>query len=233
MEIPGMSDLIAAEKTLRSTFGFEAFRPGQAEIVETIIAGNDVLAIMPTGSGKSLCYQLPALLRGNLTLVVSPLIALMRNQVAQLRGYGIAAAALNSANDPLENRQIVEQMARGELRLLYVAPERLAKADTIAMLKRANVGLLAVDEAHCISQWGHDFRPEYLTLGKVQAELGGVQTVAFTATADAATRADILGKLFPNEPAVFVHGFDRPEPAADDAGKKHQRPADRGLRAGP
>ena len=210
MEIPGMSDLIAAEKTLRSTFGFEAFRPGQAEIVETIIAGNDVLAIMPTGSGKSLCYQLPALLRGNLTLVVSPLIALMRNQVAQLRGYGIAAAALNSANEPLENRQIVEQMARGELRLLYVAPERLAKADTIAMLKRANVGLLAVDEAHCISQWGHDFRPEYLTLGKVQAELGGVQTVAFTATADAGTRADILGKLFPNEPAVFVHGFDRP-----------------------
>ena len=205
-----MPDLAAAAATLRSTFGFEAFRPGQGEIVETILAGRDVLAIMPTGSGKSLCYQLPALIRGNLTLVVSPLIALMRNQVAQLRGYGVPAAALNSANDPWDNQQITGQMARGELRLVYIAPERLAKADTLALLKRSNVGLLAVDEAHCISQWGHDFRPDYLTLGKVQAELGGVQTVAFTATADAATRSDILDKLFPGAPAVFVHGFDRP-----------------------
>ncbi|HUI15659.1 MAG TPA: DNA helicase RecQ [Xanthobacteraceae bacterium] len=205
-----MFDLAAAQRLLRTTFGFEAFRPGQAEIVAAVLAGRDVLAVMPTGSGKSLCYQLPALLREGLTVVVSPLIALMRNQVAQLRGYGIAAAALNSANDQSENRAVFENIARGELRLVYVAPERLVRPDTLALLKRAKVTLLAVDEAHCISQWGHDFRPEYAALGTVQAALGGVQTVAFTATADAATRTDILGKLFSRPPAVFVHGFDRP-----------------------
>jgi ATP-dependent DNA helicase RecQ len=205
-----MADLAAAQRTLRTTFGFEAFRPGQADIVDAILDGRDVLAVMPTGSGKSLCYQLPALVRDGLTVVVSPLIALMRNQVAQLRGYGVAAAALNSANDASENRSVLDQIARGELRLVYVSPERLVKADTIDLLKRAKVALLAVDEAHCISQWGHDFRPEYAALGAVQVELGGVQTVAFTATADAATRADILEKLFRRMPAVFVHGFDRP-----------------------
>src|ERR1700694_2102636 len=205
-----MSDLAAAEKLLHATFGFSAFRSGQAEIIGTILAGGDVLAIMPTGSGKSLCYQLPALLRDGLTVVVSPLIALMRNQVAQLRGYGVAAAALNSANDPAENRSILDQIARGEMRLVYVAPERLVKSDTLEFLKRAKVALLAVDEAHCISQWGHDFRPEYASLGMVQTALGGVQTVAFTATADAATRSDIVQKLFKAPPAVFVHGFDLP-----------------------
>jgi ATP-dependent DNA helicase RecQ len=205
-----MPDLIAARRALRSTFGFEDFRPGQGVIIEKVLDGADVLAIMPTGSGKSLCYQLPALLRDSLTVVVSPLIALMRNQVAQLKSCGIAAASLNSANDFDENRQINARLGSGELRLVYVSPERLAKPDTLALLKRANVKLLAVDEAHCISQWGHDFRPEYLALGSAQAELGGVQTVAFTATADTATRADILGKLFRREPAIFVHGFDRP-----------------------
>jgi len=205
-----MPELAAAQRSLRTVFGWEAFRPGQAEIVAAILDGHGVLAVMPTGSGKSLCYQLPALLREGLTVVVSPLIALMRNQVAQLRGYGVAAAALNSANDPEENRNVLDQIARGTLRLVYIAPERLVKADTLDLLKRAKVALLAVDEAHCISQWGHDFRPEYAALGKVQAELGGVQTVAFTATADAATRADILAKLFSRPPAVFVHGFDRP-----------------------
>jgi ATP-dependent DNA helicase RecQ len=205
-----MSDLTAAERTLRATFGFAGFRPGQADIVGAILDGHDVLAVMPTGSGKSLCYQLPALVRGGLTVVVSPLIALMRNQVAQLRGYGVAAAALNSANDAEENRCLLGQIARGDLRLVYIAPERLVKSETLALLKRAKIALLAVDEAHCISQWGHDFRPEYAALGTVQAVLGGVQTVAFTATADAATRTDILGKLFSREPAVFVHGFDRP-----------------------
>jgi ATP-dependent DNA helicase RecQ len=203
-------DLDAAHRALRATFGFEAFRPGQDEIVAAILDGRDVLAVMPTGSGKSLCYQLPALLRDGLTIVVSPLIALMRNQVAQLCGYGIAAAALNSANDPAENRSVLDRIARGEMRLIYVAPERLVRADTLDLLKRAKVALLAVDEAHCISQWGHDFRPEYAALGSVQAALGGVQTVAFTATADAATRTDISQKLFGRPPAVFVHGFDRP-----------------------
>jgi ATP-dependent DNA helicase RecQ len=203
-------DLDAAHRALRATFGFEAFRPGQDEIVAAILDGRDVLAVMPTGSGKSLCYQLPALLRDGLTIVVSPLIALMRNQVAQLCGYGVAAAALNSANDPAENRSVLDRIARGEMRLIYVAPERLVRADTLELLKRAKVGLLAVDEAHCISQWGHDFRPEYAALDSVQAALGGVQTVAFTATADAATRTDIVQRLFSRPPALFVHGFDRP-----------------------
>ncbi len=219
-----MSDLAAAQRILRTTFGFAAFRPGQGDIVAAILDGRDVLAVMPTGSGKSLCYQLPALLRDGLTVVVSPLIALMRNQVAQLRGYGVAAAALNSANDPDENRAVLGRIASGELRLVYVAPERLVRPDTLDLLKRAKVTLLAVDEAHCISQWGHDFRPEYAALGKAQAELGGVQTVAFTATADAATRADILARLFSRAPAVFVHGFDRPNlrlaMAAKNGGRK-------------
>jgi ATP-dependent DNA helicase RecQ len=219
-----MSDLAAAEQTLRTTFGFGTFRPGQADIVDAILDGRDVLAVMPTGSGKSLCYQLPALLRGGLTVVVSPLIALMRNQVAQLLGYGIAAAALNSANDPAENRAAIEGITGGELRLIYVAPERLVRKGTLDLLKRGKVTLLAVDEAHCISQWGHDFRPEYAALGAVQSELANVQTVAFTATADAATRTDILSKLFPRPPAVFVHGFDRPNlrlaMAAKNGGRK-------------
>src|ERR1700686_3243610 len=139
-----MSDLTAAQDRLHTVFGFEAFRPGQAEIVTAILDGRDVLAVMPTGSGKSLCYQLPALIRDGLTVVVSPLIARMRNQVAQLCGYGIAAAALNSANDASENRSILDRIARGELRLVYVAPERLLKSDTLDFLKRAKVALLAV-----------------------------------------------------------------------------------------
>src|SRR5579863_8030685 len=208
--VTGQHDPASVQRVLRATFGFEGFRPGQAEIVAAALEGRDVLAVMPTGSGKSLCYQLPALLRDGLTVVVSPLIALMRNQVAQLCGYGIAAAALNSANDPDQNWSVVDRLARGELRLLYVAPERLVRADTLDLLKRAKVAMLAVDEAHCISQWGHDFRPEYAALGAVQAELGDVQTVAFTATADAATRSDIVERLFGRPPAVFVHGFDRP-----------------------
>ena len=204
------TDLTDAQKLLHSVFGFASFRPGQADIIGTILAGRDVLAVMPTGSGKSLCYQLPALMRDGLTVVVSPLIALMRNQVTQLRGYGVAAGALNSSNSFAESQSLLDQIARGTLRLVYIAPERLAKPDTIELLKRAKVGLLAVDEAHCISQWGHDFRPEYLTIGTLRDALGGVQIVAFTATADAATRADIVGRLFPAPPQVFVHGFDRP-----------------------
>jgi ATP-dependent DNA helicase RecQ len=218
-----MADLAAAQKLLRTVFGFAEFRAGQAEIIATILAGREVLAVMPTGSGKSLCYQLPALMRDGLTVVVSPLIALMRNQVAQLRGYGIAAASLNSTNDFDENRTILEQIARGELRLAYVAPERLAKPETIALFRRAKVGLLAVDEAHCISQWGHDFRPEYLNLSALQNELGALQTIAFTATADAATRADILSRLFRQPPQVFVYGFDRPNLRLAMSARDHGR----------
>ena len=204
------SDLTAAEEKLRRVFGFADFRPGQREILEAIVAGQDVLAVMPTGAGKSLCYQLPALLRDGLTVVVSPLIALMRDQVEALRELGIGAAALNSANGAAGNARTFEMLREQRLSLLYCAPERLALADTRSALAAAGVGLLAVDEAHCVAKLGHDFRAEYLTLGEARAALGEPQTVAFTATADAATRQEIVGSLFKREPKIFVHGFDRP-----------------------
>jgi ATP-dependent DNA helicase RecQ len=204
----------AAQAMLHTVFGFERFRAGQAEIVQALLGGEDVLAVMPTGSGKSLCYQLPAILRGGLTVVVSPLIALMRDQVRQLQGFGINAASLNSANDEAENQRVYRDLREGSLRLLYVAPERLVRPDTVALLKRSNAGLLAIDEAHCVSQWGHDFRPEYLALGSIRAELGDITTVALTATADAPTRADIVQKLFAGDggkvPREFIRSFDRP-----------------------
>jgi ATP-dependent DNA helicase RecQ len=199
-----------ARALLADVFGFHAFRPGQEEIVATVLAGQDVLAVLPTGAGKSLCYQLPALSRDGLTVVVSPLIALMRNQVAQLEGYGVAAACLNSAVSPEEGHRTVARLRDGSLCLLYVAPERLRLPGTLALLQKAGVALLAIDEAHCISQWGHDFRPDYLDLGRLRGELGDPPVIALTATADAATRADIAGRLFPSPPRVFVHGFDRP-----------------------
>ena len=199
-----------AREVLQRVFGFEDFRPGQGEVIGAILDGADVLAVMPTGSGKSLCYQLPALVRGGLTVVVSPLIALMRDQVGQLRALGVAAASLNSANDAQENAQVRGSVRDGSLRLLYVAPERLLRDDMLALLRGASVRLLAIDEAHCVSQWGHDFRPEYLALGEARDRLGGVQTLALTATADAPTRADIEGKLFPAPPRSFVRSFDRP-----------------------
>ncbi|MBC6416558.1 MAG: DNA helicase RecQ [Rhodospirillales bacterium] len=205
-----MEALAEARQTLRAVFGFEDFRQGQADVVAAVLAGREVLAVMPTGSGKSLCYQLPAVMRPGLTLVVSPLIALMRNQVAQLRGFGIAAASLSSANDPAENRRLLEEAGQGRLSLLYIAPERLLRPGMLARLAACRIGLLAIDEAHCISQWGHDFRPEYLMLGEARGRLGGVPVLALTATADKATRNDILCKLFPEKPAVFVEGFDRP-----------------------
>ncbi len=203
--------LSRARALLHSVFGFSAFRPGQEEIVRAVLAGENVLAVMPTGSGKSLCYQLPAIVRPGLTLVVSPLIALMRDQVRALTAAGVAAGSLNSSNDPAENSRVLGLLRRDELRLLYVAPERLARPDTIEMLGEAHVTMMAIDEAHCVSQWGHDFRPEYLTLGNLARQIGGrLQTLAFTATADAPTRGDIVEKLFAAEPRVFVRSFDRP-----------------------
>ncbi|MCZ6860299.1 MAG: DNA helicase RecQ [Alphaproteobacteria bacterium] len=199
-----------ARRVLHETFGFADYRPGQQEIIETVLAGSDVLAVMPTGSGKSLCYQLPALLGEGLCVVVSPLIALMRDQVEQLRGYGIAAGSLNSGNDDRENANVIESIRAGSLRILYAAPERLARGDTIDLLRGAGVFLIAIDEAHCVVQWGHDFRPEYLQLGALRAQLSGARVLALTATADAATRAEIMARLFDTEPVVFVHGFDRP-----------------------
>ncbi len=200
-----------ASALLHSVFGFNAFRPGQQEIVDAVLAGENVLAVMPTGSGKSLCYQLPAIARPGLTLVVSPLIALMRDQVRALTAAGVAAGSLNSGNDPAENSRVMSLLRRRELRLLYVAPERLARPDTVETLAESNVVMMAIDEAHCVSQWGHDFRPEYLTLGNLARQIGGrLQTLAFTATADAPTRNDIVDKLFASPPRVFVRSFDRP-----------------------
>nr|WP_108660478.1 DNA helicase RecQ [Acuticoccus kandeliae] len=195
---------------LGDVFGFSAFRPGQEEIVGAVTAGEEVLAVMPTGGGKSLCYQLPALMRPGVTIVVSPLIALMRDQVSALKALGIAAAALNSGNDYEENRRTLERARSGELKLLYISPERLSSVEMIERLRDAPLAMLAVDEAHCVSQWGHDFRPEYRLIGEVRRDLGIKQTVAFTATADRITREDIAERLFVKAPKVFLRSFDRP-----------------------
>ncbi|QUS36103.1 DNA helicase RecQ [Falsirhodobacter algicola] len=193
---------------LRDIFGFDAFRPGQEEIVAAVTAGQNTLAIMPTGGGKSLCYQLPALCRDGVTVVISPLIALMRDQVRSLREVGVEAGALTSANTEAENEEVFEALDQGRLKLLYMAPERLGVAE--GMLRRIGVGLIAVDEAHCVSQWGHDFRPDYLRIGTLRRSLG-VPLAAFTATADAETQAEIVERLFGGEtPATFLRGFDRP-----------------------
>jgi ATP-dependent DNA helicase RecQ len=196
--------------TLTSVYGFSAFRPGQEDVLAAIFDGRDVLAVMPTGSGKSLCYQLPAIVRESLTLVVSPLIALMRDQVAQLHALGVEAASLNSSSEGDERRRVKQAIKEGSLRLLYIAPERLLRDDMLATLKSAAIDCIAIDEAHCVSQWGHDFRPEYLRLREVVDALGGVQTIAVTATADPPTRDEIAAKLFVRSPKVFVRSFDRP-----------------------
>jgi len=205
-----MSEAGGAEALLREVFGFDGFRPGQGEIVEAVAAGRDVLAIMPTGGGKSLCYQLPALLRDGVTLVVSPLIALMRDQVRGLRAAGVEAGALTSANTEEETEAVWAALEAGRLKLLYMAPERLGAASTSGVLRRAGVSLIAVDEAHCVSQWGHDFRPDYLRIGELRQALG-VPLAAFTATADAETREEIVARLFAGRaPESFLRGFDRP-----------------------
>ncbi|MEM6903022.1 MAG: RecQ family ATP-dependent DNA helicase, partial [Pseudomonadota bacterium] len=202
----------AATQTLKEVFGFDAFRPGQGDIVGALMGGKDVFSVMPTGGGKSLCYQLPSIARPGLTVVISPLIALMRDQVAALQSAGVAAAALSSGNTDEENWQARNELEQGALKLIYLAPERLGSVS--GLLKRAGVTMIAVDEAHCVSQWGHDFRPDYLRISELRDGLSEgdrpVQMAAFTATADPATQQEIVDRLFRSEPKIFIQGFDRP-----------------------
>jgi ATP-dependent DNA helicase RecQ len=202
--------MTAKAKVLREVFGFDDFRPGQEGIVDHLLGGRHVLAVMPTGSGKSLCYQVPALVKQGLTIVVSPLVALMQDQVAALKLAGVAAETINSSASHEDNVEIWKRVASGFVRILYMAPERLMTDRMIAALQKLHVSLIAVDEAHCISQWGASFRPEYEALHNLRGAFQGVPIGAFTATADESARRDIVKKLFGGSAEVFVSGFDRP-----------------------
>lgn len=198
-----------AQDLLNRVFGLHSFRGFQSEVIETLADGRDALVLMPTGGGKSLCYQIPALLRDGVAIVVSPLIALMADQVAGLDELGIPAAFLNSALSREEQREVQRRLAAGTIKLLYVAPERLVMPSTIELLKRIRIALFAIDEAHCVSMWGHDFRPEYGALSLLRELWPAVPRVALTATADLNTRREIVEKLL-IEPREFVASFDRP-----------------------
>ena len=181
---------------LKDVFGFDAFRPGQEEVVDTLLAGRNILTVMPTGSGKSLCFQIPSLVTGGLTIVVSPLVALMEDQVATLKLAGVSADTINSTRSREENIASWRRAAAGETRLLYMAPERLMTERMLTALAKLDIRLFAVDEAHCISQWGPAFRPEYEKLSQLRTIFPGIPIAALTATADAVTRADIVARLF-------------------------------------
>lgn len=195
---------------LKTIFGYDAFRHHQAEIIDTLLAGCDVLTLMPTGGGKSICYQIPALLRSGTGIVISPLIALMQDQVDALRQLGVRAALLNSALTPQQQRQVERDLLAGELDMVYMAPERLLNQTTLALLDRCTLSLFAIDEAHCVSQWGHDFRKEYQQLCMLHERYPTVPRIALTATADARTRGEIVAQLGLQQAQVFINSFDRP-----------------------
>ena len=199
-----------ARKILNEVYGYADFRGRQEEVVAAALAGRDALVLMPTGGGKSVCYQIPAVLRPGMGLVVSPLIALMQDQVAALEQIGIRARYLNSTLSYARQRLVLDEVARGDLDLLYLAPERLLQAETLEMLGAVPLSLIAIDEAHCVSQWGHDFRQDYLGLHVLRERFPGVPRLALTATADTATRRDILARLELGDAERFVSGFDRP-----------------------
>jgi len=204
------SQTAAATQLLRDRFGYEAFRGVQQPAIAAALAGRDALVLMPTGGGKSLCYQLPALLREGVGLVISPLIALMHDQVRALEELGIAAAFLNSSLTPAEQSAVIERLQTGALELLYIAPERIVQPATQALLQRVRISMIAIDEAHCVSQWGHDFRQDYLALDRLATLFPGVPRMALTATATPAMRDEIAEKLALDDPEVFVGAFARP-----------------------
>ncbi|MFD2179173.1 ATP-dependent DNA helicase RecQ [Veronia pacifica] len=199
-----------SETVLQEVFGYHKFRDGQKEVIDAVIHGQSCLVIMPTGGGKSLCYQIPALVLDGLAIVISPLISLMKDQVDQLLANGVQAACLNSSMTPEAQSETWQQLHQGTLKLLYVSPERALMGDFIERMQTKSVNLIAIDEAHCISQWGHDFRPEYAQLGTLQQAFGHVPIVALTATADEATRQDICQRLSLQDPHIYLGSFDRP-----------------------
>ena len=199
-----------AQRVLKDIFGYDSFRGRQGEIIERVASGGDALVLMPTGGGKSLCFQVPALLRDGLAVVVSPLIALMDDQVATLEELGVAAAALNSTLNAEQQRDLANRIKRGEIKMLYLAPERLVQPRMMAFLQSLDIALFAIDEAHCVSQWGHDFRPEYLQLGQLAEVFPNVPRIALTATADKRTREEIVTRLHLQNAERFLSSFDRP-----------------------
>ena len=195
--------------TLGAYFGYTSFRPGQDRMVDAILAGRDALGVMPTGAGKSICYQVPALMLPGITFVVSPLLSLMEDQTRALLAAGARPSYLNSSLTPAQQNTVLKRAREGRYQLMYVAPERLMMSSMLSLLDRVNVSLFAIDEAHCVSVWGHDFRPEYGELELLRTRYPQVPRIALTATADEKTRAEIVGKLL-NDAREFVASFDRP-----------------------